>query len=571
MKKIYYFLLLFVAVNIQAQTFSFADHRGQEVSGNMVAINHKVYYVTRIFRIDGCCNDSVFIVGRNEAGAEVLRKFVYTAPFLEQYKILKTNDDRLLVHIKSQFYSCDQESVNSFLMGSDTLGASNWTLQTFQNILDIAPATSGGFHLMTGNSIIQYDAQGNLIANIAHVMGAINSVIEYSAGVYVASAQTTNGPRLYSFNSQAQIFLNAAIPSNLTNLQKSADGGIIGISGTQIAKYSSNFGLLHMSSIPNVTVTCFATRGDSIFIGARGQNTQASYILLDSVFSVQHTSSTNIENIAPRGISISPDNSVNIVCYVYKNSTGYTTLGGPVNLSAESGYFRTKLNGNINGRNDIGVKRVEVISIAANSAFEYPRKAITNAKVVVNNYGTDTVHNFNLNLFLQTGGIQYCQFGLNQNFSALILPGDSVSVLTGPFTSTVWSSSQGNIQLTFTFCIFTSIPNHTNDIDISNDQACLGVSFLPLSLVETHEEKLFQIMPNPANTEINILLKSQFEKKAKYNIELYNVLNQRILIKDLVPNELLKIEISDLSPGLVFVRVLEDQVLLVSKKITIVK
>jgi hypothetical protein len=559
MNKIYFLVFFSLVVFTKAQTFSFADHRGQESSGNMIAINNKVYYTTNIFRIDGCCNDSIFIIGRNGQGSEVFRKFVYSGPFLNSYKVKKLSNNQLLVHVKSEFTNCDEYSDNSTFMLCDTLGVSTWTFHTSRTMADAAPSVNGGFVLFSSDSIFHFTAQGNLFGAMPHGLGAINSVLEYSTGLYVASVQTPGGARLRKFNAQCQLISDVPTAIGIGDLQKSADGGIIGISGTQAIKYSPNFGLLHTSAIANNTIYCIATRGDSVFAGTRNQNAEPAYVLLDSAFSIQHTSATNFKNMVPRGISVSSDNAVNVIYYAYKNAIDYTVLGGPINRSAESGFFKTKINGNIFGKYDIGVKRIEITSNYADMFSGFPRKAITNAKVTVFNYGADTVRKFNLNLFLGTGGINYCQFGLNRTFTGLLLPGDSISVITGTFTSRVWSDVSSPSQANYTFCVFSSIPNTTNDINISNDAACVGASYLPVSTGIENRLESEKLYPNPVANELHISSDAIIQQLIITDVSGRKVqeikLNQKTV----------SIDTSEFEPGIYFIQMKTGQTVIQKK------
>lgn len=501
MRTLYILFLLAFYFSGVTQNLRIAENKGIEVPGTIVAIGNKIYYSTKHLRINGCCNDSVFVIGRTFSGQEFLRKCIYVAPHLNYFNLVKTDDNNLLVWIGSEFTSCDESSSNTQLIKLDTLGNINFTFNDFRKINGVVPTSGGGFFSFSNNYLQEYNALGQLTNTVTTTMGTLTSAFEYSPSVYIGAFATTTGPKLKVFDAQFLPVSEVSTGALLRNIQASADGGIVGYSGSTLYKYSQSLNQLHQYTVGNATLSAICTKNDSVYAAAYAANGVPVYVRLDSSFALTHTTQSNLEKSIITSLIKPNDNQLYALISTNKKSNGLSLAGGGVNYYNHMALYRTAVNGDLNSTLDIGLGSVTLLSQLPYVLYGWPKRLKAIAQVVVKNYSTDTVKSFNVNTLLGSGGITYCLFGLNQNFKKTIPPGDSVSVVTDTFVSFISSSSPPN---TYTLCIFTSLPGGQIDMNAENDERCIPATNVYFSISTFDHEKPYSVFPSPVKNTLHV-------------------------------------------------------------------
>lgn len=547
MKKFYTFILLLLFVSSNAQSSRIAENFGIEVPGTAVAIGNKIYYTARMLRINGCCSDSVYVIGRTLNGLEVLRKFVYEAPNIDACGLVKTDDAKLLVKISSQYRSCDQIQANTQLVQLDTLGNINFSFNDYRDVNALVTTTGGGFLSFSANYLQQYNAQGQRTFTMITTLGTLSSAYEYSPSVYIGAFQTSAGPKLRIFNAQFVATAEVNTGVLLTNLQASADGGIIGYAGSTIYKYNQSLNLQHQYSVLNATISAYCTKNDSLYVAAYLSNGVPQYMRLDSSFALTHTGQSNLEKSIVTSLIKSKDNQLYALISTYKYYTSFSLAGGGINQNNQLGLYKTEVNGNLNSTHDIGVSSISVLMQQNSIPFNWPKGLLVVVKVGIRNYGTDTVKSFNVNTFLGSGGNTYCLFGLNQRFQKLIPPGDSVSVITDTFVSFISTQTP---PATYTICVFSSVPDGQIDMDASNDQLCLPTANIYFSVSEAAHESLYSIFPSPVQSTLYVHCSEQVNR-----IDVINHMGVVVYSGTQIGQEIQGLDFSSYEPGIYFIRI----------------
>ena len=155
-----------------------------------------------------------------------------------------------------------------------------------------------------------------------------------------------------------------------------------------------------------------------------------------------------------------------------------------------------------------------------------------------------------------------CNILLHKYCQNSIPPSGTLSIPTGSFYGQPFNSGTSISSKYLNICVFTSIPNQSNDINIDNDSHCDSVLFTVTGIDETmHSEQTIQVFPNPFSTDFAI----QSEKEMN-SFALYNSLGEKIKEEKLNTKEF-QFQSENLSPGIYFIRIESENGLLVKKLI----
>lgn len=295
----------------------------------------------------------------------------------------------------------------------------------------------------------------------------------------------------------------------VVKFEKSANGNFIALTDdNKIISYDQALNSLSQASSLtslNVKIYAFTTRNDSVFVA--GNNPVAGtpyYAVLSSAFNILHSSQPAYKGIIPRGIAVTDKNQVSIVTEGSSSTTQVVTFTSVYNFAVNGGFSSSR---------DIGVVSVKGLNSIINHPNIYKYMPVADLEATVKNFGTDTVKTFYLNSYYANS---FCPFVFHKLYHITIAPGATVSVQTGTFIIqssivTAPSSPYGSTIKT-KMCLFTTVPDYANDIEINNDAACDSVLFTITSIEE--KNLLFQrmqIYPNPFTN--NFTVSSDFEIK----------------------------------------------------------
>jgi hypothetical protein len=534
MKKLVFSALCFLSCrSVLGQNFNRADHDGKDVTLNMVGINSKSFYLQKSTGVPYCCPDGVDLVGSDVDGKVIFRTLIAGGPYMDYSKVCISADKRLIAYTGTLLKHCDTGGPYFTVSKVDTTGATIWTFTLTTRVLDMQTRFDGSFDLFFATQINHYSSTGQFITQIPLGIAQLKSGSFLDNNTIALSYMGALGPRMKLMDTLGTLISDIAMTSTITNILKDPNGIIYSISGPEIQKYSLSFNLLCASftAQPGVFFTSFHKRNDSIF--ATGQTIgNPFFMIMDTVFNALYASNSNVENAVGTGIYVGKNNKVNVI------TTGIKT-------HSFAGFFQTAINGDLDAKPDIGVIRTllldsTILPDAYNSWIVQLKAGVT-----VKNFGTDTVKNFHLNFYSAYGGIQFCMTGLQERFNKTIAPGDTVTVITQNFKSQHFFNNSLNAlnEIYMNICLYTTVPNELNDLDVSNDEACKIVSAHIVGLEELRaDNNYFLAYPNPATDKLEIdhvqsadALKI-FDSKGKQVKEITKQnLHSEIDVKDLCP------------------------------------
>jgi hypothetical protein len=358
---------------------------------------------------------------------------------------------------------------------------------------------------------------------------------------------------LKELDSNAVLVSTSIMPFVINSMTVNATGELYGINAGQLHKFSSQFSYAAStaSTIPaGCMVSAFYIAKDTVYaIGNSPANPR--YYMFTGSLGFLYQSMSNLQGIIPTGISVNNKNDVKIITWGSSDGNGSSHFF--------SGFFSTPKTGNLLATRDIGVLMVPALqhTLFTYNYYGAPIKTFQSflqAQVIVKNYGIDTVKSFKLNYFAYKGGITSCYEGLHELFNATIPPGGTVSVQTGTFLSQYVNSNNFDANGTFNLnvCIYTSVPDNKNDINMSNNSVCEQSIMYTTGVEERVTNSGVRIFPNPSNGQFTIL-----SDEVVVRIKLFDVSGREIR-KEFPANHNFNFDASDLGCGFYFLHIDTD-------------
>ncbi|MBX3164790.1 MAG: T9SS type A sorting domain-containing protein [Bacteroidetes bacterium] len=503
MKNYLFIALFFFAYAVSfSQTFNVAKHEGRNQTFNMVGINNKSFYLEKNTPMQYCCLDSVQLVGRDNNGNQIMNLPVARGAHMNYGRVTVTEKKTLLVYAGTEWGGCDYNDTKFQVKEIDTLGNVLWSsVISNQKVEALLPLPSGNRIMLTSNAMLKLNANGQTLATYTtSFVSPLNSACILNNGNILVSYGNTLAETDTLGNA-----INTTTLAPFSELSQVPAGEIYGISSGNIVRLSSAYSVLASSSISNFSASAYYFRNDSVFVAGNEANLVPKYVLLDTAFNILHQSSSNLEQVQCTGITVS-DKTVKILSYGSSDSN-------MTHSHTFSGYFHTNFLGNITGTKDIGVVDLKLLdyTVTVNryiSPFNvWECYAKLRMKVVVKNLGNETVKNFKLSYYELITGISYCLIGLNEYHNAELRPGDTVGIFTGTMNIRPFAVSDTSKKFNFNMCMYTSVPDSTNDYEVSNNTTCSPIS-LEIKLTDIKKyspyETELNIFPNPSNGIVNI-------------------------------------------------------------------
>jgi hypothetical protein len=529
MKKFSLVILFLVSWQIQfSQTFNYAYHFGSEITFNIVGINSKCFYLDQSTAVPSCCRDQINLVGI-DSGKEIFRTPLASNPFMKFGRVAVTAEKNLIVYGGTIIKGCDYGGAEFEVAKIDTTGAIKWRLTFNKKIDQLLTLPDGSFFLLANNILENYSSSGAFTFSISPGL-SINNIVSLNSGNILINYNSGSVPRFRIINSAGIMISDLNAAAVLKDMTVASNNDVLGISGNNLQKYSPSLTLKYSTANSlqsSQVITSFVCRNDSVFAVGQTNIGAPFYMILDSSLNIIHQSSTNIGNSKCTGIYLSNNNSIHIIMY---SSTSLTPS------HHFTSYFQLPVNGNINAGSDIGVCGIEILDLTYENYQYFGANMFhgtVNAKVTVRNYGIDTIRSFHLNHYVAHGGLFFCLVGLNNLYNVTIAPGDSVSVTTGTFNTSRYNINNLDEEqsIPYSLCIYTSVPDETNDIQLSNDFTCDPVKLVPVGLIENSEwNSDLQIFPNPSSSGITVQAMTVLT-----TIEIFDLTGK--MIKNLVVNK----------------------------------
>lgn len=485
MRKIilFYFLQLIVG-RLASQDVHISRHTSVDRVTNLVSINTRAFYAERTHLYG---SDSCNLVAINENGAIIFKKNFSLGIYNTIIQLIETKDKALaLIGYSDQ---CDVGgNEKNFFTKMDTSG--NVQFQTFvpnvygfDFLRSVTQFIDSSYYIVNDSMLYHYSKNGQFISEINTGITNISVVSSLNNGNLLINGLVNSIRKNIELTPTASIIAQQGPASAVGKYLQKPDNFIFALcSNGSVEKLNPNLSVAVSTTLtlnPNVIITAFTTRNDSVF--ATGYTTPAKmplYMVLDYNLSVLYQSpSSSYKNVHPSGITFLK-NKVNIIT----NSTSSLMT----NISFNS-FFQFPITGSFNSSPDVGV--TDFVMTA--SVFNPPSSGASyNFNVTVKNFTTDTIKSFYLNCNYFPWYCGSTQF--HKLYYSTIIPNSTISIQTGTFYSRPFSSD---------ICFFTTVPNFRNDSEISNDGYCT----IPVPLYENSPDvENIKVFPNPFTSNIHI-------------------------------------------------------------------
>jgi hypothetical protein len=552
-----------------SQNLNFAEHVGVDQTSEVVCINSKSYYISRTAHD---CGYDLYLNVVAKSGNKILKKSTLLLAISNFGRLIKTNDNAL-VYIYAWSQSQDVGPTAEYLVKLDTNGNQIFSTKLINlaslDTWDPKPATTdfiqhqdSTYYLLTNSNLLHFSSGGQYLSTISTpAIYGMRSIHNLSNGNLLIHGSTTSSPYVNFIISTGGALVKQNICQFPIHKLKGTTQYYFGLnSGGILEKYDTSL-VFQGNSISalnhySYTITDFALRNDSIFVtGISGSLKNPFYAILNSNLSLIYQTTSSLQDVMPTGISLPANNAVHIVSTCHSASTKeYSFIA----------LHKLNLNGVFNANSNIGVVGFSNLNTRLIKPGPYLCKPYLEMNVTVKNFGADTVKSFYLNSFADNmGGIQYCLFLLHKYNQVNLPPGGTISIPTGSFYAQWFGSDTSKYDSkNVDVCVFTSIPNQSNDTDINNDAYCENI-FMTTTGIEKNEVTgaNFKLFPNPFNESLTI----QSEENIS-GFSLYNSLGEKIREEVIFAKEY-TIQTEGLVSGIYFIRIESENGLLVKKMI----
>lgn len=547
--------LILYAQSLISQNLNIAGHDGIDKTGGMVSINSKVFYLGSSENY--CCGYGIYLQGMNSDG-DTIFKIGLPSTFQVNYfgRIIKTNDNAILVNHYA-VKSCDQSGHKDYITKVDTNGVVlfNATIQGTatvggfsRTINDVTQHPDSSYYLVSSTDLYHYSSTGQFISKITTSLTNIVLVKALTNGKLFVSGNLNGNNTNVIMSDSGIVIVQQACSNFAVKVIETPTNIFVRTSASTLEKYDSSLTLLSSFAFTNNTqysVYDYTLQNDSIFITGFNMSVGKLYYgILDDNFNVNHISLSNYKGFYPTGIAHSNTNKINVI------TTGNSNVSTQYKFS---GFYQFPIPGGYSSYSDIGVVGLSNLNtslLGKGNGSMWITPYIT-ADVTIKNFGTDTVKSFYINHYAYINtGISPCNFLLHKMNNVNILPGGTVKVPTGifyakPFPASTFKANEIKLNV----CIFTTIPNASNDIEIDNDSYCDSVLFTVTGISEKSLlEQSIQVYPNPSSGGFTI--DSDVEIKT---LELINSLGEIIKQEEVTAKEYY-LNGATLSPGICFMK-----------------
>jgi len=536
-----------------SQNLNVANHTAVDVTGEMVSINSKSYYL--FSSEDGCCHSNMNVNCVNDSGRMIFKQPLDIYPINNFGRLIKTNDKALFVNGHST-QSCDTGPSVDFIAKVDTNGTvlfktllPSSSMGYYPIIRGITQHPDSSYYLVSSTDLYHYSKFGQFISvmnsgvgNMCSILALVNGNLLISGTIASANVNVIMSPAGVILSQQTCLnYITKFIETPNCILAKTINGILEKYNSTLIVQTSSTIGL----NPATYQINDFAFRNDSIFVsGDFGSFQNPFYAILGSGLTLFSQSQANYKGINPTGITLNNKNHIQIVT----TSSSKTSA-----LYSFIGLYRFDIGGTFHSTSDIGVTGFSNLNTALlgngnGGGFMTPYIEMT---AIVKNYGIDTVKNFYLNYYSYlNGGSSNCYILLHKFLHVTIAPGAAISVTTGSFYAEPFYPSTPITSTKLNLCLFTTVPNSSNDIEINNDAFCDSVLFTVTGIEENKlMDESINVFPNPFNSSFHLTSTNEIKE-----IKLVDALG--ILLKDqIIESKETDVSSEDLSRGVYFLKI----------------
>jgi len=519
-KFLFLCFLLSCTTDLFCQYLNVARHSYIDDVHGLVTINNKHFYMERI--ISNANSDSTNLVGMNETGQIIFKKtFKFTEVNLP-VKIIKTLDNSVLVLGLS--ISCDiANGGTNFIYKVDTNGivkfqtipqfSVNGSIDLFRDVLQYPDSS---YYFLSDSLLYHYSKTGTFISSMANGLVYASTMALTNNGNFIVHGNSGNFTvKNIEITTGGTVINQQNATESLRTIEQTQSGSFFGLTyNNTVQKLNANLASLGSTSLTitnTIAITAIAIKNDSIFFaGTKSSNNNPIYGILDQSLNLQLLAPSGYKNIFPVAITVNAQNKVSIISRATSSLSPYNSFISYYQSPQSASFVSANL--------DIGVESFTTVNTTYSLNSNYVNYDMN---VRFKNYTNDTIRNFCLNA---EGRQLICGIAIfHKLYHAIIPPLGSVVVQTGSFDVPVLDPVTQTPGFVFSHqvCLFTTVPNQQNDIEINNDHACATFS-MAVGIGEKSLSAFYlNIFPNPISNHLNLESDAEIKK-----IEIYNACGQ---------------------------------------------
>jgi hypothetical protein len=522
-KAIQTILFSVLASQLSAQYyFNRSVHEKTESATRVLeVIGDDYYFMTS--KLNNASNRTITLYRYDKQGNQLFKKDGFIRPFSS----FKSIDNKLIV-LGEEIYCDVIPQFRPFYMTKvDTNGSVLFT-DTISGRFGVLQYVDSSFIGFRNGSLYRNSKNGQFIsAHSTGLTGISASLLLPNNNILVSSSQgfseiTPSGTVLWT---------KAGI--QLIRMQFYGGNKILGIkygSGS-LCRFTQSYDFTD-SIIGNPYGLEFIQQNDTIY-SITNDSQGALYKVMDTSFVTISTGTASTAQVTHAAIR--------------KNGTGTAILsnyGLSLQYSIFSGYhYATALNVFDGFSYTQFSKNIAVISVEQDSVNLINNVVSLRAKVKVKNNGTLPVASFKLNAFryprIDCGGYYY-----QENFSANLAPGDSVSVITSFISRVEYTSTT-----TSRFCIYSTLPDGEADKYLGDNEICTDVDLTVLGIKSSWAEEAPAVFPNPFTNVIQVKFGED-----NFQVKIMDMTG-KIIYEEKISNSDKEIDMSQLNAGLYVIQV----------------
>lgn len=326
---------------------------------------------------------------------------------------------------------------------------------------------------------------------------------------------------------------------NFFQIEQLSDTSIIVASEKDIFILDDTFGIQHSFNLTNTTETIKQIAVSNTHIGILiNTGTADKGVVFDHNLTLQQSFALDSVGVRNEAIAIQNNKLVIAGTELSKNRSMF---GKQYSLSGQSTDYET----------DIGIINMEMGTppfVKDTPPWGGTILRMEDIDFTIQNFGNTAVQDFRINArFEDIQFICYLPQTFRQNFFGLQLnPGESITVNIPELEILTY-----DLEPSFNFCFWTSIPNHKIDRNHTNDNYCKNI--IINSTDEISPTSALSVSPNPANNELRIDIP---EGVIPESIQIFDLYGKLVLEeKRNYFGESIDLNIKELSSGAYFVQV----------------
>jgi hypothetical protein len=557
MKKFLLPILMCSLQQVNAQiTFSHAMHDNNEGGyGPVLTVNNGIFFFTRSY--DATKSGMYFLHKFDHNGNQIFR----TAAPWQTTAGMVTLDGKLL-YAGADVFCGDvitnprhaisvarmDTSGNVLQMTSDSVGLSLYP----RAVVQLPDST---YRMFTDSAMYVYSKTLQLVTKTNAGHFNVSAAIEANGNILMARG--VNGSTLQLVSPSGSVISSVSMPAHIIKILPFGGNRIIALADNgQMYRFTAGYALTKSSAL-NFWINDFTVVNDSIYVINNTNGVGAGYAVLDTNFTVLHSSTCVTNNFVQSAIS----GFGSKMAIIGSGAATQNVWNLPHVFSTINVINKT---GNNNFQEDLKVMSIGVDSSYSAYFDQWPVAILyLRPRITVKNTGVSPIAAFKVNFMMHPS--MSCGIYVHQEeFTQLTIPpGGTMTVSAKKFAvKTITVSGASPLPRFETFCFYTTVPNGQADKTYEDNEMCGSFGFIVTSLNDRDGRQAdISVYPVPATSYIEVKA-----HQALGSAVLLDLMGREVADPAIVEGKA-RFDLSDLPPGIYFVRVEVEKGMIIKKVI----